>query len=57
MKELSLTIEHWWNDLDLDEQSVLIEMIYKMNGEDFREFGVMIKNDKYVEMKKGYGKN
>ena len=44
------TWESWWNDLSMDEQNVLIEMLYKMNGEDFRQFGVKINDkDKYIK--------
>ena len=52
MKELDLSTESWWNELDLDEQNILINMLYRMNGEDFTEFGVKIENDKYVEIKR-----
>lgn len=46
---LDLSIENWWNDLDIDEQNVLIEMAYKMTGEDFSLHGIIINNDgKYV---------
>ena len=51
-KVISLTVENWWNELDIDEQNTLIEMTFNMNGEDFREFGVEIdENDKYVSTK------
>jgi len=51
--KLNLTIENWWRELTLDEQNTLIEMLFNMGGEDFREFGVKIdENDKYVNTKK-----
>jgi hypothetical protein len=40
----------WWTELTQEEREILIAMLFKMDGEDFREFGVEIDNDgNYIE--------
>ena len=48
--ELSLTGESWWNDLTMNEQNLLINMLFNMNSEDFIAYVDEIKNDKYVSI-------
>ena len=52
--ELDLSVENWWRELDMNEQNLLITMLYNMNGEDFRVFGVEIDEtgDKYIKVKR-----
>jgi len=35
-------IKGWWENLEQQERELLIAMLFYMDGEDFREHGVMI---------------
>ena len=37
--------KRWWKDLSDTEQDVLIAMIFSMDGEDFRQFGVKMTDE------------
>jgi len=44
-KELNLPFKIWWNRLSEEEQNVLISMLFNMDGEYFRAYGVNINDE------------
>ena len=42
----------WWKELTDEERDVLIEMLFYMDGQDFRQFGVVIGRDGLYHRKK-----